>query len=136
MKHLYLLALCIAYNVPTHARITQQEVHRYLMANYYEFAKKPQRAGAWYKQIDEKESLYVYTGFIPFLQSIGHHQEIVRLIPSLDTTFAHNQEMQLIFANAFDRIGNTEEAHKRLIQLNTQFSTNQEIAIRAAEAYM
>lgn len=133
-KFLFLLALI---NINALSKDETQNLHRYLLANYYQFGQDYKKAGYWYSQINpENASMYIYSGYIPYLAATGAHNEIVRIIPQLDGPLADNQEIQLMFANALEQTGNKQAAYERLIHLNEKNKTNQELAFRVAQIYL
>lgn len=114
-----------------------QNLHRYFMANYYQFGNNLKNAGKWYAQMgDNKTNPYIYTGYIPYLAAAGAYQEIVRLIPTLDEQYSSNDEMQLLFATALEQTGNKIAAYDRLIKLNQKNKTNQELAFKVTQIYL
>lgn len=120
-----------------HADEAVLNLHRYMMANYYQFGGDLQTSGKWYGQITpQDDSLYVYHGYIPFLYASQNPQQIVSLIPQLDNAYAKNPLIQSIFAQALEQTGQKTEAQKRLIALNDQNKTNQEIAFKVIQIYL
>lgn len=120
-----------------YAKQDSQNLHRYLLANYYQFGQDYKNAGYWYAQIHpEDASLYIYNGYIPYLAATGAHNEIIKIIPQLDAPMADNQEIQLIFANALEQTGNKPASYERLIRLNEKNKSNQELAFRVAQIYI
>ena len=114
-----------------------QNLHRYMLANYYQFGSDVKQAAHWYGQITPgADSLYVYSGYIPLLAATQSYDQIVQLIPQLDEPFKKNQEMQLLFATALEAVGKKNEAHARLITLNENNKTNQELAFKVAQMYL
>lgn len=111
---------------------------RYMLANYFQFGSDLKNAGYWYGQIapDEKDSKYVYLGYIPYLAASQSYADIVKVIPQLDETFKNNQEIQISFALALENVGKKNEAHARLIALNEAHKTNQELAFKVVQTYL
>jgi len=131
-----LLLLCVAMS-GLYADDSVLNLHRYMMANYYQFAGDLPTAGKWYGQITPQgDSLHVYNGYIPYLQAIQDHEQIVTLIPQLDVPFAKNSLVQTIFAQALEQTGQKSEAQKRLIALNDQNKANQELAFKVVQIYL
>lgn len=134
MKKLLLMILCVA-NIS--ADKATQNLARYMMANYYQLGNDLKSAGYWYGQITpDNDSLYVYSGYIPYLAASESFADIVKLIPQLDETFKNNQEMQLLFATALEQTGKRNEAHSRLVILNEQNKGNQELAFKVVQMYL
>lgn len=112
-------------------------LHRYFMANYYQFGNNLKNAGKWYAQMQPgKTNPYIYTGYIPYLAASGAYQEIVKIIPELDSQYSSNDEMQLLFATALEQTGNKIAAYDRLIKLNEKNKTNQELAFKVTQIYL
>ena len=132
-KLLLLLSMFVGLN----ADKATQNLARYMMANYYQLGNDLKSAGYWYGQITpDKDSLYVYSGYIPYLAASGSFAEIAKLIPELDEPFKNNQEMQLLFAAALEQTGKKNEAHSRLVLLNEHNKGNQELAFKVVQMYL
>ena len=112
---------------PLFGALDAANMHRYFLANYHQFGGNQSQASHWYNTITNTDSAYLYAGFIPFLESQGKYQEIVALIPQLDNVFKKNEQIQLIFAQAQERVGNNKQAHERLIEIHNIFKNNQEL---------
>lgn len=134
MKKLLVL-LCISFAM--NADKATQNLARYMMANYYQLGNDLKSAGYWYSQITpDNDSLYVYSGYIPYLAATGSFTDIAKLIPQLDGLFKNNQEMQLIFASALEQTGKKDEAYSRLVTLNDQYKSNSELAFKVVQMYL
>lgn len=135
MKKLFLI--CLTGSLIAKETQDTQNLHRYLLANYYQYGQDYKNAGSWYAQIHpDNASMYIYQGYIPYLASTGAHDEIVKIIPQLDAQLTDNYEMQLLFANALEQTGKKKEAYEHLIALNEKNKTNQELAFRVAQIYL
>lgn len=133
-KSIFVIAL---FNFLSYGTQETQNLHRYLLANYYQFGQDYKNAGNWYAQIHPNNaSIYIYSGYIHYLAATGAHHDIVKLIPELDQTMADHQEIQLLFANALEQTGNKRAAYERLIKLNEKNKANQEFAFRVAQIYL
>ena len=114
-----------------------QNLQRYMLANYYQFAGDLKNAGHWYQQIaPEAASRYIYLGYVPFLAATESNAQIVSLIPQLDGPFKNNLDMQLLFASALEKTGQKNDGYARLIMLNEQNKSNQELAFKVAQIYL
>ena len=112
-------------------------MHRYMLANYYQFAGDLKNAAHWYSQIaPEEASRYIYLGYIPFLAATESNDQIVSLIAQLDEPFKNNLDMQLLFATALEKTGKKNDGYSRLIMLNEQNKSNQELAFKVAQIYL
>ncbi len=110
--------------------------HRYLWANYEQFAGKSD-ANDWYNELfSSKISPYGYKGYLCFLDENHRYAEIIKLMPSVEGKFAQDSTIQRIF---FDALVNTQQ-HKKaenlIIQLSQSFKTDPDITLRAAQAYL
>lgn len=137
MKKLYsfwlLLIPIIAYAQPP---LTMQNVHTYLWANYQQFKGDP-NTHAWYEQLLATNApVHVYKGYVNYLYDSGNFKQIVALLPKLETAFAQDADIQLIFARALEKVGAQAQADEKVIKLNNQFKTHQEIAFQAANVYV
>lgn len=120
-----------------HAEQTSQNLHCYMLANYFQYGNDLDNAEYWYAQIQPDQSqTYIYGGFIPLLASKHMYSQIVSLIPQLDAQYKNNMEIQLIFALALEQTGKTTEARKRLIGLNEQNKAHQELAFKVVQLYL
>ncbi|CAN5161618.1 hypothetical protein BH09DEP1_BH09DEP1_5260 [soil metagenome] len=73
------------------AKQDTQNLHRYLLANYYQFGHDYKNAGYWYAQIHpDQTSVHIYNGYIPYLAATGAHSEIGKRIPQLEEPMANN----------------------------------------------
>ena len=114
-----------------------QNLHRYMLANYFQFAGDLKNAGQWYNQISpDTNSDYIYLGYIPFLAATESNDQIVSLIPKLDPQFKNNVEMQMLFAQALEKAGKKNDAYSRLVTLNDQNKSNQEVAFKVIQIYL
>lgn len=136
IKKIILFTFCFSTAIAN----TNQEIqnlHRFFMANYYQFGQDLKNAGQWYAQIDPSAtSLYAYTGYVPYLAAIQAFEDIVKIVPQLDQHFAHNYEMQMVCALALENSGYKTQAYERLIALLDKSKTNQELAFRVAQIYL
>ena len=109
-----------------------------MLANYFQFGSDLKNAGHWYGQIapDDKDSRYVYLGYVPYLAASQAYTDIVKIIPQLDEHFKNNQEIQILSALALEQTGKKNEAHSRLIALNETYKTNQELAFKVVQTYL
>ncbi len=113
-----------------------QNLHRYMWANYRQFGGNHQQAAKWYDEIlsSEKPSIYSNKGYINLLAQNNNFQRIVELIPKLDHAFEKDPEVQLLFITALKKTKNIAQADERLMKLHNDFKTNPEIVFQAAES--
>ena len=118
--------------LPLHAELARN-LHRYMWANYYQFDNNLPTAYQWYQQItDTKGSVYTHKGYIHLLDKAGQYEKITQLAQkkdkfsqkTLDEIFSKDPDVQLIFAQAFKKIGNTQEADRRVMSLSHQFKNH------------
>ena len=140
MKHRITL-LCFSISIVSSLFIRAdqadaQAITSYIMANYCQFGNQKEKADLWYKRLAEHtNSRYIYKGHIPLLYAQNKNHEIVKLIDELDSFFADDKDIQLIFAQALEKTGNHTASFQRLIKLNKQFPTNQEIAFKLVQLH-
>lgn len=141
MKH-QLTYLCLLLSVASYVYMSAESIDAtaitdFMMANYYQFANQKEKADKWYNRLAERtNSPYPYKGRIPLFYAQNKNKEIIKLIDDLDSVFAQDKDIQLIFAQALEKTGNHTASFQRLIKLNKQFPTNQEIAFKLIQLYL
>ncbi len=117
--------------------LTANNFYTYFCANYAECKGNYSNTQRLYNQmLKDNPSIYVYKGYIPFLFGINDHKAIVNLIPTLDTTFTSDPDIQQLFALSLEKLGNQQESDARFIVLNNQFKDNQVIAFKTATIFL
>src|SRR5579871_5090575 len=141
MKHVhYIIALLPLAASLSAAQPSIQEatdtLHTYLWANYKELEGNYAQAALWYDKLMASQPPYhVHKGHITFLSATGQVGKILSLMPSLETLFADDVEVQLIFAQALQKVGKTADAENRFLQLSNKFKHDQSVAFQAASIY-
>lgn len=115
-----------------------QNLHRYMWANYRQFGGQDKQANQWYEEIfaSKKPSVFTNRGYLFLLDHSKNYERIITLMPKLKDTFAKDIDIQLIFVNALRKTGKTTEADDLLLNLHKNYKTNPEVAFHAAEAFM
>ena len=114
-----------------------QTFHNYLWANYEQFDQQFTQAQHYYEPVlQSNPSLYAYKGYLHYLQETNQWVKVVALIEKLDSTFATDIDIQMIFAQALEQIGNQNGCDERIIRLNNTCKNNQEIVFSAAQIYI
>lgn len=117
--------------------ITADSLHHYFWANYQLYNNNGPEAHLWFKKLMQTNpSMSVYKGYVAFLFGVGAHAQIVQLIPQLNSRFADDVEMQLIFAQALQKSGKIKESEELFITLGNRFKTNQAIIFEVARIYV
>lgn len=131
-----IIALGIATNICATDQSTQN-LHSYIMANYFQFGSDLKNAGYWYQQIvPDHHAQYIYLGYVPYLSASKSFSQIVDLIPQLDKSFKNHQELQMHFATALEITGKKDDAFARLIELNDKNKSHQELAFKVVQLYV
>lgn len=133
MKKFFLISLvtCIT------SYCASDNLHRYMWANYNQFAGKKEVASRWYNDIFmTNPSLYAYKGYAHLLFDAGQYKAMLPLLPKLEPLFTKDPILGLIFAQALDQTGNAQAADERIITLNDKFKNNQEIAYQTVSTYV
>src|ERR1700735_5249617 len=123
MKH-HVTLLCLVVSMASYCYISAESadataITDFMMANYYQFGNKKEQADLWYQRLAQHtNSRYLYKGRIPLLYAQNKNHEIVKLIDELDSFFAHDKDIQLIFAQALEKTGNHTASFQRLVNLN------------------
>jgi len=135
----YLLGICLSLlgaQTPATERESWQNYHDYLMGNYHLSGARVTQSLAHYQQVlKHTNSAYPYEGFLNLLYATGNFEAIGTLIPKLDTSFAQNAAVQLIFIQSLHELGKSEEADQRAIALQIQHKKNAELTFLAAQAH-
>ncbi|TET06417.1 hypothetical protein E3J79_01900 [Candidatus Dependentiae bacterium] len=141
-KFLYLLFTSILF-LQHHLKPADkviQNLHRYIWANYNHAGGKFNEAQKWYDAIflSNQSSIHTYKGYIHLLRDIGKFQQIVNLIPKLESNTAITDDpgIQLIFIQSLEKTGRINEATNRLITANNKYKGDQEIAFHTANLYL
>jgi tetratricopeptide (TPR) repeat protein len=134
MKYLTITSLFFLFKTTMSVTIADHYCD-YMWATYNQRQGNIPAAQAIYKHIlDNNQSLYAYHGYVKHLATSNRHAMITTLIPKLDHHFKNNIEIQLIFAQAYEQMGDSKEAEQRYIQLNKIHKYHPEIAYNAAAA--
>ncbi len=80
-------------------------------------------------------SVYTYKGYLDFLYKSRDYKKIIELMPSLEAQFAHDAQVQLIFAKTLEHTGHHKQAIEKFLDLNTQHPSNNEIAFIVAQIH-
>jgi len=120
------------------SRGADKQLHRYFMANYYQFGGNIQKAHVWYNHLinDEAMSPYAYKGYLTFLHSLGQYNHIYTLMTKVDTLLPNDPDIQLIFAQVLEQAGQEQESHTRVIKLSHSFPLHEEICYAAAQIFI
>ncbi len=119
-------------------QFTASDLHCSWWADYNQFGKNPQVAYQWYKKFldDEQRPGYMYKGLLHLLQQTNNNSQIILLMPSIEPSFAHDTEAQLLFAQALQQAGHQNAADKKFIQLLDKAKDNQQVAFQAAQVFL
>lgn len=120
------------------AVLNANQFHRYIWANYQQFAGNKQQAQQWYDLISDapQQSIFTNKGYLHFLNEHGNYARIIELMLSLESTFKNDPDIQLIFANALKKTGKEKEADDKFIRLSQAFKLHPEIVFQACEIFM
>lgn len=114
-----------------------KNLHRYLWANYNQFAGDVEQSQKYYFKIfADNGPNHVYKGYLNFLFQTQQFQRIVSLLPKLEKPFENDKDAQFIFAQALQMTNQQEKADDKLIRLNNKFKDHQEIAFQTAQVYI
>ena len=109
--------------------------HNYFWANYNQFSGNQAETRKWYNHIfsDENHSILNNKGYLHFLSDSGDYKKIVELMPKLETAFAKDPDIQLLFVTALRKIGRKNDADNRIVALARTFKEHTELVFNAAE---
>ncbi len=130
MKKQILLLLAL---LPHIAQANQY--HNYFWANYNQFGGNQAETRKWYNHIlaEENHSILNNKGYLHFLADSGDFKKIVELMPKLETAFAKDPDVQLLFVKALQKVGRKNDADNRVVTLARTFKEHTEIVFNAAE---
>lgn len=112
-------------------------IHRYMLANYNQFAGKKEIAYKWYQEIFKGEHpLFVYKGYAHLLFDMRQYKALLPLIAKVEPLTKKDPEFGLIFGLALENTGNIAAADTLFISLNDAFKHNQETTFYAVNAYV
>src|SRR5689334_3297843 len=101
-----------------HITANTNTFHRYLWANYNYFSGNTDSAYNWYQTLFASHcSPYIYKGYLNFLFGTHQYTKIIELIPSLESKFEKDPEIQLLFALSFMKNNQVDCADVRLIKM-------------------
>ncbi len=111
--------------------------HLYLWGYYNDLGSRHQIARDCYETILRTGGAhYTYAGYVRHLLSTQQFQKILSLIPSLDSLFSQQLDIQLIIIKALEAQGKHPQADKRVMALVNQHPDNAELVYYAAAAFV
>ena len=123
--------------ITAQAAVDKDTLHQYVWANYQQYKDNMPQAKVAYEQLLQKEgSPYAYKGYLHLLHENGLWKPIIQLMPRLDSYFADDLEMQMIFAQAMERTGDHTGCDERLIKINDKHKNNQDVAFATVQCYL
>jgi tetratricopeptide (TPR) repeat protein len=132
----FLSFLCVSINISAHNAST---LHCNFWANYKHFSGKLADAQHWYTKLfssPRHTSIYSYKGYLFFLAETKQFKKIIELMPTINTKFSQDPDVQLIFVTALNETNQIKKADSLVISLSQSFKTHAEIALLAAQAYL
>lgn len=136
-KILTFLYLILAVPLALSKNPEADTMHRYIWANYNQFAGNKDVAYKCYQEIFKtKHPPFVYKGYIHLLFNAGQYKGLVQLMSKAEPLAKNDPEIGLIFAIALENTGNVFMADERFIALNDKFKHNQETTFYAVNAYI
>ena len=138
MKMYYGLLLVASMMPQWSVTFTASDLHCSWWADYNQFGKHPQVSYQWYKKFLENERRpgYMYKGLLHLLQQTNNNNQIILLMPSIEPSFAHDTETQLLFAQALQQAGDQNAADQKFIRLLDKAKDNQQVAFQAAQVFL
>lgn len=113
------------------------DLHRAFWADYNQFNHNYATAYSWYQKLLQKPDTanYMYKGLIHLFAQTKQYPQILALINTLDDAFAHDVDIQLLFAQTLQYAGNQAAANQKIVKLSSMVKDNQQIAFNAAQIY-
>src|SRR5690606_16524034 len=78
---------------------------------------------------------YMYRGLLHLLHQTQNTEQILALMPQLDTSLADDVEIQMLFASILEQSGNQAAADEKILKLLGIAKTNQQVAFNAAQIF-
>jgi len=134
---IFLLFLFLQKNVCPEKINGDQNYHLYIWANYNQEKNNISEAEKIYSLLfSNKPPLDIYHGYIRLLFSLHEYNQIIRLIPKIDSYFQDNPELQLLLIQSLQQTGQTEKAYEKILQLAEKIPDNEQIAYFATQIYI
>jgi tetratricopeptide (TPR) repeat protein len=112
-------------------------LHRYILANYYQFQGKHSAAKSWYSTLLAQEDIpeFMYKGYLVFLYETNSTKTIMELMPKVDALFAKDPDVQLLLAHTYAKVGKQDLFKDKMIKLAMVFPQHPDIVLQAAQVY-
>lgn len=111
--------------------------HQYMWANYCQFEGDYSKAATWYNKLFMSDApVHVYKGYLMFLHDTDAHAKIVGLLPIVEKKFEKDADIQLLLAQALDKVGQSKQAHEKILELAKTHTTHPEIVFQAVHLYV
>jgi tetratricopeptide (TPR) repeat protein len=116
---------------------TARDLHCYWHGSYNEFAQNLPVAYQWHQKVLANKQCpgYMYKGLLHLLQKTNKNNLIISLMPSIEPSFIHDTETQLLFAQALQQMGRQDDADQKFIRLLDKAKDNQQVAFQAAQVF-
>lgn len=133
---LLLLGMCISASDQAGTSLSIN-LHRAFWADYNQFNRKYTTAYSWYqKMLDAPHKPnYMYKGLLHLFAQTKQYPRILALINTLDESFQHDVDVQLLFAQALQFAGNQKAAEQKILKLSSIVKDNQQVALNAAQIF-
>lgn len=120
-----------------HGFTSVDSIHKYMLANYYQFRGDYKKASSWYEAILSEENIpvSVYKGYLIFLYETESFAKIMALMPTVENAFIKDADMQLLLAHAYHKSGKQADFHEKILKLATLFPSHPDIVLQAAQVY-
>lgn len=124
--------------VSCHGFTSVDSIHKYMLANYYQFQGNYEKASSWYETIfsGEKIPVSVYKGYLIFLYETENFAKIMALMPTVEKAFIQDADVQLLLAHTYYKSGKHTDFHEKVLKLATLFPSHPDIVLQAAQVYV
>lgn len=137
MNLMYCCMYAVVFFVSTCSGFSGQALHQYMWANYYQFEGDYPKAAIWYNKLFMQDApVHVYKGYLMFLHETGSYAKIVGLLPIVEKKFEKDADIQLLLAQALDKVGQSKQAHEKILELAKTHPTHPEIVFQAVHLYV
>ena len=113
-------------------------LHNYIWANYQQFGNHTASAQQRYNLLftEKSQSIYTRKGYLHFLSKTGQHNTIIEHTNLINSTFAHDPELQILLVHALQKNGKIAQAQEQLLTAYKTCPLDAQIVLEIAQLYV